>query len=209
MYYYQDPLIFIIWIGLSIGVLVIGLITMRKKTIVIKGYIHFFLFITVVTILVLIFLYRCFINYSIFDGFDYFSYLYVIFIVSILFFVPLIDFKNYFHALEVYNVKYGTLHESFTELLNQNKISYEEKNGDFVLPSLKAIINVKIKPFNRTIIHYKVKDKKVRTRLISDLIKILSEKKIDSFPTYGLITIITAVLGLFLLVIIWIFIRIG
>ena len=43
-------------------------------------------------------------------------------------------------------------------------------------------------------------------RLISELIKILSKKKIDSFPTYGLITIITAVIGLLLLVIIWLLI---
>ena len=103
----------------------------------------------------------------------------------------------------LYNVDHRILYESIIKILKQNNISFEEKNGNILLPSLKADIKVKIQRLNQAIIHFELQDKKIKNHLIADLKKNLSKKKFDKFPSFSLVILIISIILIFELILLW------
>ncbi|MHA1381451.1 MAG: hypothetical protein ACTSRG_24040 [Candidatus Helarchaeota archaeon] len=204
MKYFQDPLIFLFYTSVLVFILIFGILTLKRKPITFRSDRFFYLFIFAEVIVFSIFLYRLFFDIPLFEVFDYLNYIWsVIFIPICTFPSLLINYRNIFRSLDVYNVTYQILYDSFAELLKRNNISYKEINGNFILQDLNAEIDIKIKPLKYAIIYFGVKDKKIRKKMMSDLKTIFNMKRIDSFPIYSLLIIIACCVTIILYLNFW------
>ncbi|WFD09425.1 hypothetical protein [Tepidibacter hydrothermalis] len=155
---------------LSIFCLSLGILILRKKPIVIKGYI-FTLFITLCYLPMLI-------NPFIYDFLSPYSLVNCAFIIFLIFI-----FKKSFGSITIYNINEDLLYESLSEALEKENVEYEEKRGEILLPSLDSKIKISFHPVASTAnVHINLKkDKFLYNQIIKNLKQVLSDKKVDHF----------------------------
>lgn len=155
---------------LSIFCLSLGVLILRKKPIVIKGYI-FTMFIALCYLPMLI-------NPFIYGFSGAYSLVNFAFIILLIFI-----FKKSFGSITIYNINEDLLYESLFEALETENIEYEEKRGEIILPSLDSKIKISFHPVASTAnVHINLrKDKFLYNQIIKNLKEVLSNKKVDRF----------------------------
>lgn len=155
---------------LSIFSLSLGILILRKKPIVIKGYI----FTLIIALCYLPMLITPFI-YEFSSPYSLVNFIFIIFLIFI--------FKKSFGSITIYNINEDLLYESLFEALEKENIEYEEKRGEIILPSLDSKIKISFHPVASTAnVHLKFKkDKFLHNQVIIHLKEVLSDKKVDRF----------------------------
>jgi hypothetical protein len=179
----------------GLAFLLIGLKTLSRKPVILKGY-----WLTVLIGLcflptVINSFYRIISSGSFDVTKDWLGILFLAFFIFLIFI-----YKKAFGFITLFNVDEDLLYESIFNILKGKNIVYEEKRGKIILPSSNSEIKISTaSAFKTAQIHFKLNNNPdLDTAIIEELRRNLTQKTVAKFPLVGVVYVIC---GLFMFVV--------